>query len=133
MGFEASRAALRFGYDSTRGWLAEHGAPLLRRLQPQPVAVRSTSGGAAPLPLTEEGYAPLGLPWPTPPTCRARRSPSEFPIGGPRLASSPRVASANGPWRRRRAPVRTLRPRTPPTTPPNVRTVDTAVATLSST
>jgi NTE family protein len=39
MGFEASRAALRFGYDSTRGWLAEHGAPLLRRLQPQPVAV----------------------------------------------------------------------------------------------
>src|SRR5213594_200100 len=37
MGFEASRAALRFGYDSTRGWLAEHGAPLLRRLQPQPV------------------------------------------------------------------------------------------------
>src|SRR5207249_11173489 len=47
-------------------------------------------GGAAPLPLTEEGYAPLGLPWPTPPTGHAPRSPSEFPIGGPRRASSPR-------------------------------------------
>jgi NTE family protein len=33
MGFEASRAALRFGYESTREWLAGQGAPLLRRLQ----------------------------------------------------------------------------------------------------
>lgn len=33
MGFDASRAALRFGYDSTREWLAGQGAPLLRRLQ----------------------------------------------------------------------------------------------------
>ncbi len=39
MGFEASRAALRFGYDSTREWLDEHGARLLRRLQLQPFAV----------------------------------------------------------------------------------------------
>jgi hypothetical protein len=34
MGFEASRAALRFGYTSTRDWLAEKGAPLLRSLTP---------------------------------------------------------------------------------------------------
>lgn len=33
MGFDASRAALRFGHDSTREWLAGQGAPLLRRLQ----------------------------------------------------------------------------------------------------
>lgn len=33
MGFDASRAALRFGYESTRVWLAGEGAPLLRRLQ----------------------------------------------------------------------------------------------------
>jgi hypothetical protein len=32
MGFEASRAALRFGYESTREWLAGQGAPLLQRL-----------------------------------------------------------------------------------------------------
>jgi hypothetical protein len=32
MGFEASRKALRFGYESTKEWLAEHGAPLVRRL-----------------------------------------------------------------------------------------------------
>jgi predicted acylesterase/phospholipase RssA len=38
MGFEASRAALRFGYESTREWLDQHGA-LLRRLESQPVAV----------------------------------------------------------------------------------------------
>lgn len=36
MGFEASRAALRFGYTSTRDWLAEQGAPLLRSLTPVP-------------------------------------------------------------------------------------------------
>lgn len=37
MGFEASRAALRFGYTSTRDWLAaEQGAPLLRSLTPAP-------------------------------------------------------------------------------------------------
>ena len=39
MGFEASRAALRFGYESTREWLEEHGAPLLKRLQLQALAV----------------------------------------------------------------------------------------------
>jgi predicted acylesterase/phospholipase RssA len=33
MGFEASRAALRFGYESTQEWLAGQGGPLLRRLQ----------------------------------------------------------------------------------------------------
>lgn len=32
MGFEASRKALRFGYESTREWLAGAGAPLVRRL-----------------------------------------------------------------------------------------------------
>jgi hypothetical protein len=37
MGFEASRAALRYGYTSTREWLAEQGAPLVRSLTPSPV------------------------------------------------------------------------------------------------
>src|SRR2546427_2466223 len=39
MGFEASRAALRYGYGSTKEWLEGQGVPLLRRLQgvPQPV------------------------------------------------------------------------------------------------
>jgi hypothetical protein len=39
MGFEASRAALRYGYESTKEWLEGQGLPLLRRLQwvPQPV------------------------------------------------------------------------------------------------
>src|SRR5882672_1827274 len=32
MGFEASRAALRYGYTSTKEWLEAQGAPLLRRL-----------------------------------------------------------------------------------------------------
>lgn len=32
MGFEESRAALRYGYSSTKAWLNEQGAPLLRRL-----------------------------------------------------------------------------------------------------
>jgi hypothetical protein len=32
MGFEASRAALRYGYESTTEWLEQQGAPLLRRL-----------------------------------------------------------------------------------------------------
>jgi hypothetical protein len=32
MGFEASRKALRFGYESTMAWLGEQGAPLVRRL-----------------------------------------------------------------------------------------------------
>jgi predicted acylesterase/phospholipase RssA len=38
MGFEASRAALRYGYESTREWLDGQGTGLLRRLQalPQP-------------------------------------------------------------------------------------------------
>src|SRR3989442_13033474 len=52
MGFEASRAALRFGYDSTRGWLAHHGAPLLRRPPPQPAALRPNLAAATPLPPT---------------------------------------------------------------------------------
>jgi NTE family protein len=39
MGFEASRAALRFGYESTLEWLDAHGASLLRRLQLQALAV----------------------------------------------------------------------------------------------
>ncbi len=41
MGFEASRAALRFGYESTREWLGGQGAPLLQRLRTvlQPAAV----------------------------------------------------------------------------------------------
>jgi len=34
MGFAASQAALRFGYTSTRAWLGEQGAPLLRHLAP---------------------------------------------------------------------------------------------------
>ncbi len=33
MGFEASRAALRFGYTFTRQWLAERGATFMRRFQ----------------------------------------------------------------------------------------------------
>jgi NTE family protein len=38
MGFEASQAALRFGYNSTRAWLEEQGAPLVRALIPAPAA-----------------------------------------------------------------------------------------------
>lgn len=38
MGFEASRAALRFGYESTKAWLGEQGAPLLRTLAPATVS-----------------------------------------------------------------------------------------------
>jgi hypothetical protein len=34
MGFEASRAALRFGYTSTRAWFDAQGAPLVRSLTP---------------------------------------------------------------------------------------------------
>jgi len=39
MGFEASRAALRYGYESTRDWLGDQGLPLLRRLQAAPSLV----------------------------------------------------------------------------------------------
>ncbi len=39
MGFEASRAALRFGYESTKEWLTEQGLPLLRRLQTSPQTI----------------------------------------------------------------------------------------------
>lgn len=41
MGFDASGAALRFGYESTKVWLANQGATLLRRLQTalRPLAV----------------------------------------------------------------------------------------------
>ena len=51
MGFEESRAALRFGYTSTRDWLAEQGAPLVRSLtperrrRPRPSTGRSTARG----------------------------------------------------------------------------------------
>ena len=47
MGFEASRAALRFGYESTREWLAGQGAPLLRRLQTtlQPAVLPNPAAG----------------------------------------------------------------------------------------
>jgi NTE family protein len=38
MGFQASRAALRFGYTSTRAWLEEQGASLVRSMTPVPVA-----------------------------------------------------------------------------------------------
>jgi predicted acylesterase/phospholipase RssA len=38
MGFEASRAALRFGYTSTRAWLDANGAPLLDRFTALPQA-----------------------------------------------------------------------------------------------
>ena len=36
MGFEASRKALRFGYESTTAWLDAQGAPLVRRLTMSP-------------------------------------------------------------------------------------------------
>jgi predicted acylesterase/phospholipase RssA len=39
MGFEASRAALRFGYASTREWLEREGVPLLRKLMPETPAL----------------------------------------------------------------------------------------------
>jgi len=35
MGFEASRTALRYGYTSTKAWLAEQGASLVRQLAPE--------------------------------------------------------------------------------------------------
>ena len=38
MGFEASRAALRYGYTSTLEWLDSYGAPLLRHLTATPSA-----------------------------------------------------------------------------------------------
>jgi NTE family protein len=38
MGFEASRAALRFGYTSAKAWLADQGAPLMRGLAPHAAA-----------------------------------------------------------------------------------------------
>jgi predicted acylesterase/phospholipase RssA len=41
MGFEASRAALRYGYTSTKAWLAEQGAALMRQLAPEAAAVSS--------------------------------------------------------------------------------------------
>ncbi len=39
MGFEASRAALHFGYASMREWLTAQGAPFLARLLPAPLRV----------------------------------------------------------------------------------------------
>lgn len=39
MGFDASRAALRFGYASTKEWLDHEGLPLLRKLLPEEPAL----------------------------------------------------------------------------------------------
>jgi NTE family protein len=39
MGFQAARAALNFGYTSTKEWLETHGQPLLHRLVPEPSTV----------------------------------------------------------------------------------------------
>jgi NTE family protein len=39
MGFQAARAALHFGYTSTKEWLDTHGQPLLHRLLLKPYAV----------------------------------------------------------------------------------------------
>jgi predicted acylesterase/phospholipase RssA len=39
MGFEASRAALRFGYSSTKEWLSADGLPLVDHLLPRPAPV----------------------------------------------------------------------------------------------
>jgi predicted acylesterase/phospholipase RssA len=41
MGFEASRAALRYGYTSTHEWLTEHGDALVRCLSSVPAVLRS--------------------------------------------------------------------------------------------
>src|SRR5207253_4969178 len=62
---------------------------------------------------------------------RLTRPPSELSIGGPRRASWPRGAFAIGPWRRRRAPVRTRGPRTPTTTRPHGRAGGPARSTPS--
>jgi predicted acylesterase/phospholipase RssA len=43
MGFEASRAALHYGYESTKEWLAGDGRPLLEHLLPRPVPVAACS------------------------------------------------------------------------------------------
>jgi hypothetical protein len=61
MGFEASRAALRFGYTSTRAWLETQGAPWLDRF--------TDLGGTRRTPQTPRGgsgrpgraVAPLGI------------------------------------------------------------------------
>jgi NTE family protein len=42
MGFEASRAALRYGYASTKAWLGDEGASLVRRLLIAPHAVAAS-------------------------------------------------------------------------------------------
>jgi predicted acylesterase/phospholipase RssA len=39
MGFGSARAALRYGYTSTKEWLDAQGQPLIQRLLPQPAAV----------------------------------------------------------------------------------------------
>ena len=43
MGFEASRAALRFGYTSTKEWLDTEGLPLLQHLLPERVVAPARS------------------------------------------------------------------------------------------
>jgi hypothetical protein len=43
MGFEASRAALRYGYASTRAWLEGEGAALVRLLAPPDTTALSAS------------------------------------------------------------------------------------------
>jgi NTE family protein len=43
MGFDASRAALRYGYESTHAWLDRQGAPLLSGLPPTPAPATITA------------------------------------------------------------------------------------------
>ena len=49
MGFEASRKALRFGYESTREWLEGAGAPLVRQLSSEGGIAASRGASTAPL------------------------------------------------------------------------------------
>lgn len=55
MGFEASRAALRYGYESTKQWLDAEGQPLLEHLLPAP------AGRRQPVRLTLRGYGDSNL------------------------------------------------------------------------
>jgi NTE family protein len=43
MAFASARAALRYGYTSTKEWLDGHGEPLVQRLLPQPYALALTA------------------------------------------------------------------------------------------
>jgi len=116
MGFEASRAALRFGYDSTREWLDEHGARLLRRLQLQPS------------PCKEMGGPDMA---PQPPPALLGPCPREAISGGPLRASPSPGASAIGPWRLRRVRGRLRELRTPTASRPSARAEGSARSTPS--